>query len=612
MSFTNSAFAGSQLVRPSVRSPNYQAGSTGWSINRDGTVELSNGTFRGNVAATTISGATITGSTIQTAPPGSQRIVIDPSGNGTIYFYPTPGGTGPSVTEVAAMVSNATGNPVTSGPFSPTVGATLVAIASGGNSFSSTATFALTDTQGGSWGVPKVLANQSSPGGAGGGGGVAIFTRVVASGTAMTVTNTVSGPDPNAAGLRIFQVTGTSIAVGASNKGTASTGSINPTALTTTANGSVMFVGTSQWAGGNHTLSSADLSAFTFYQNTHQDGGAGYKLCGSVGSQSFQESSSDGSGGWFWVVLEITGTVGNDFSYINAPAQNSVGVNSGNGGGATQTKVWAQPSTLVEGYYTTAGVEAGGVQSYDASSSQLKYLSGGTTGGYIIVQSNQAALSFFNGGVLSAQATKVTLDEPNGSHFEVNNGNTSWNSAGGGSLTASSGSQININGGSVSITGSGINIGTNTSTPVGIGINGATLNLVSSTITLNNITGSTGTTLVMSGRQLFFLTSSSRFKKDIQPESSITLDQIAELQPSTYFDQHQIDCNDGSENGLKRCLGLIAEDAATTSLGDFLVNYEDGQPFSVSPYALAVVALQGVLLLRDQLNGGGSSGHLSR
>ncbi len=39
------------LVRPDIKSPNYVPGVSGWTINRDGTVEFNNGTFRGMVSA---------------------------------------------------------------------------------------------------------------------------------------------------------------------------------------------------------------------------------------------------------------------------------------------------------------------------------------------------------------------------------------------------------------------------------------------------------------------------------------------------------------------------------------------------------------------------------
>lgn len=50
---------GGDLVRAAIRSPNYVAGVSGWTINKDGSVEFSDGTFRGTVDASVISGGTI-------------------------------------------------------------------------------------------------------------------------------------------------------------------------------------------------------------------------------------------------------------------------------------------------------------------------------------------------------------------------------------------------------------------------------------------------------------------------------------------------------------------------------------------------------------------------
>lgn len=52
------AGGGGSLVRPSIHSPNYVTGSAGWSINKDGSAEFSNGVFRGTVTGSTFQGTT--------------------------------------------------------------------------------------------------------------------------------------------------------------------------------------------------------------------------------------------------------------------------------------------------------------------------------------------------------------------------------------------------------------------------------------------------------------------------------------------------------------------------------------------------------------------------
>lgn len=49
MPFGNEVVGGTTLVRPAIRSANYVPGVSGWSINRDGSVEFATGTFRGPV-----------------------------------------------------------------------------------------------------------------------------------------------------------------------------------------------------------------------------------------------------------------------------------------------------------------------------------------------------------------------------------------------------------------------------------------------------------------------------------------------------------------------------------------------------------------------------------
>jgi hypothetical protein len=50
--FSNPVFGGNVLIRPAVRSPNYQAGTQGWSINKDGSAEFNDLTLRGTFVGT--------------------------------------------------------------------------------------------------------------------------------------------------------------------------------------------------------------------------------------------------------------------------------------------------------------------------------------------------------------------------------------------------------------------------------------------------------------------------------------------------------------------------------------------------------------------------------
>lgn len=80
MAFRNPPIAGLVLVRPALQSPNYVAGSAGWSINRNGSAEFNAGTFRGPIT-TVVSGDTalLQGNALmfynQTTPPASRAAV---------------------------------------------------------------------------------------------------------------------------------------------------------------------------------------------------------------------------------------------------------------------------------------------------------------------------------------------------------------------------------------------------------------------------------------------------------------------------------------------------------------------------------------------------------
>lgn len=64
MAFDQSDVSGTTLIAAAIHSPNYATGSSGWTINKDGSAEFQNVLVRGTITASTIIGSTITGSTI--------------------------------------------------------------------------------------------------------------------------------------------------------------------------------------------------------------------------------------------------------------------------------------------------------------------------------------------------------------------------------------------------------------------------------------------------------------------------------------------------------------------------------------------------------------------
>jgi hypothetical protein len=86
---------GGALVRPAIKSPNYVAGSAGWSINRDGSAEFSTGTFRG----------ALVGSSFQTATSG-RRIEINVGGSQSMELFDSSGNVLLSVGDQAGVITS--------------------------------------------------------------------------------------------------------------------------------------------------------------------------------------------------------------------------------------------------------------------------------------------------------------------------------------------------------------------------------------------------------------------------------------------------------------------------------------------------------------------------
>lgn len=104
MPFTNPIVAGTTLIRESIKSPDYVAGVSGWSINRDGTAEFNDVTLRGTL--------------IINGPNGSQiRGEVNNSGSAAFFFTPP---TAPSQTWIdAALVEGITEWASPSGFYTP-------------------------------------------------------------------------------------------------------------------------------------------------------------------------------------------------------------------------------------------------------------------------------------------------------------------------------------------------------------------------------------------------------------------------------------------------------------------------------------------------------------
>ena len=72
---------GGALVYPSIHSPGYVPGLSGWTVNKDGSVEFNNGTFRGTITNTGIyiySGVPASGNLVESL--GITAAGMDPAG----------------------------------------------------------------------------------------------------------------------------------------------------------------------------------------------------------------------------------------------------------------------------------------------------------------------------------------------------------------------------------------------------------------------------------------------------------------------------------------------------------------------------------------------------
>ncbi|MBW5252041.1 hypothetical protein JGS39_24080 [Streptomyces sp. P01-B04] len=114
MGFRESILAGKKLVREAIQSGQYIPGSSGWTINRDGTAEFADLTIRSSDG----SGATVeieNGKAIFTAANGWQ-IIVDPTNNLPVIYFKD--GDGDEAGAINATGDNArSGLNVSSGPF---------------------------------------------------------------------------------------------------------------------------------------------------------------------------------------------------------------------------------------------------------------------------------------------------------------------------------------------------------------------------------------------------------------------------------------------------------------------------------------------------------------
>lgn len=264
-------------------------------------------------------------------------------------------------------------------------------------------------------------------------------------------------------------------------------------------------------------------------------------------------------------------STGSDYSYINAPSSNSVGVNSGNGGTGNYTRLYALPDHVEMVYLTTAQAQAGGAVVCDSSGAWLSGLSGDLV--EIFLDSSR---KFY------ASTTDVVVSNANFSTSAV--GSISLSSTSGNDITLdSTGDFIANSDGVISITSStsdtctfgktgNVYLALQSDGHIILNNGGSTyLDITSTTINLN-ATALKSTAVVSSaftanmyyntsGGQIYYSTSSRAVKKDIRDASSDALIQgIMKIRPRTFYDKNQFEESGNNPELCDLQLGLVAEE----------------------------------------------------
>lgn len=274
-------------------------------------------------------------------------------------------------------------------------------------------------------------------------------------------------------------------------------------------------------------------------------------------------------------------STGPDYAFINAPAQNSCGVNSGNGGGTKRSRVYVTPTVGELKYMNLDQSQAGGRVWVDDSGAYLSALSGETisaavTSGASLTLGTNALMVSSGGATLNAYGTTAYCEGPSG-------GGAFLAVQSGGTYVWARTSDMDIQGNDkLWLLGDTVEIGTG-----GGGQVVKSLTIYNNTSTFAANVGIATTPI----GTLWRLTSSARYKVAIN-EIDLGVNDLLQLVPVTYYDRGQADAQ-GSTEGLSQQLGLIAEQVAGIPvLGPLLVEVDDdGRPESVNYSRLSVACL---------------------
>lgn len=273
---------------------------------------------------------------------------------------------------------------------------------------------------------------------------------------------------------------------------------------------------------------------------------------------------------------------GSDYAYINAPSQNSCGVNAGFGGGSTRARMFVTPLIGELAYINTAQAQAGGRVTVNSGGATI---SGALSGSYVSAAATSATVYAASGGNASCQNSS-------GAYFSANGTGAYANAPSGGQVLAGvdSGPYMWARAGDMDIQGDAKLWLLGTTVELGSGGGGEhvkSLTIYNNTSTFSANVGIATTPI----GTLWRLTSSARYKVEIAP-ADLPLVAVRALAPVTYYDRSQAE-EAGGTDGLSQQLGLIAEQVhAIPGVGPLLVEYnDDGEPESINYDRLAVALL---------------------
>lgn len=310
--------------------------------------------------------------------------------------------------------------------------------------------------------------------------------------------------------------------------------------------------------------------------------------------------SGSGTNGDIWFQVNTSGTVlyqyvYNGSSWVSAPISNTVianldagkinagtitGIAYNNGSGTFSVS----PSGVL---VATSATITGNITATSGTFTGTVYASAGTFTGTVTATSGSFT------GTINTVAGNIggfTID-PTG----ISSPSYGWSLSSGGTLTGGNSNTlyygyINVGGGTSS--GQRLYV-TGNSAFIGTGIFSGDLTVQSNFYVPYHVTtGSSANAYINASTGLLARsTSSLRYKVDVQPQE-IPFDAILALEPKSYFDKSEYE-EHGSSEGLKRILGVIAEEVAEIPvLGELLMNRNTkGEPDSINYDRIAVAIL---------------------